>query len=212
MRLPWRLSPFAALAALALGVPASAPAQQRTAPGEIFLTQVGGAARAGSGGPAAAAPTPAGAALREQLFRNPPLDVRGGASRILGFSLPQNGSAVTVDQQGDGNSASIHQSGSGNLAAIVQQGAGNRVVGVQQGSANLMAVGLFGDGNELKVAQRGDDNQYSLAFLGNRLDHSVVQQGSGLRAVQVGVGSLPFGIVQQGRGVEIRIEHFGTAP
>ncbi len=48
---------------------------------------------------------------------------------------------------------------------------------------------------------------YVLAFEGDGLSHSVLQQGQGIEAVQIGIGQRPVSIAQRGRGMRVMIEH-----
>ena len=138
-----------------------------------------------------------------------PGDLVGPAVAAGLLGAQGDGNTAVVDQRGTGNVVSIVQSGSRNVAAVYQEGSANWVRAVQEGNGNLFGAWLVGSSNALELVQRGDDNRYLLDFVGDDLSHQVVQIGNGLRAVQYGEGSLPFGIRQEGTGMEIRIEHGG---
>lgn len=127
-------------------------------------------------------------------------------------------SSGRVPASADGSSAEIVQSGRHNIARIIQQGARNvlhasqvgarnELYAEQIGDGNQIAARLIGDDNSLQVQQHGDDNAYLFSFEGDGLDHSLSQVGSGLRAVQLGTGDLPFSIEQKGTDMQIRIVH-----
>lgn len=115
---------------------------------------------------------------------------------------------VALFQDGSGNFISTVQGqGTGNQIQASQSGANNALYAVQLGSDNVLGVRLIGNDNTLHTLQQGDANQYLFSFQGNSLDHSLLQVGDHLRAVQIGVGSLPFSIEQMGHDMEIRIVH-----
>lgn len=129
-------------------------------------------------------------------------------------------SSGTVPSSADGNSAHIVQSGSHNVATIVQEGNanvlhasqigdGNTLNAEQFGDRNRIAARLVGNENSLQVEQYGDDNAYLFSFEGDGIDHSLIQYGSDLRAVQLGTGDLdlPYSIEQRGTDMQIRIGH-----
>jgi hypothetical protein len=190
----------------AIAVPAGA--QDKGSGGEIYVTQAGDAAR--SGGHAGADPSlPAGLRLRDNLFRTPAAGLTTPSSGPGITSSDGTGNRTTIEQSGTDNVVAVRQYGTRNVASVVQLGSANRLDAVQNGTANVLHVALAGSDNALGLVQRGEDNRYSLDFRGSGLDHAVVQEGIGLRATQVGVGSLPFGIQQRGTGMEITVQHNG---
>ncbi len=119
---------------------------------------------------------------------------------------------ATIVQHGSGHRATIIQRGISNVAVSTQHGSGNELSATQLGNDNLIGIRLVGHDNSLNVRQNGNDNAYLLSFAGDDLDHSVTQVGSGLRLVQLGTGSLPFSVEQQGTGMTVRIEHNPLSP
>lgn len=112
-----------------------------------------------------------------------------------------------VRQDGDDNRSLIEQAGRANVAVLYQTGDGNTALVQQTGRANVFGAWLEGDANAVDVTQRGDGNTYLLDFVGTGLDHAVVQIGRNNRAVQVGVGDLPFGIEQRGNDMQVTVRH-----
>lgn len=117
------------------------------------------------------------------------------------------GNHAVIDQWGEGHRAAIHQRGTNLVAGVAQEGARQVADILQEGSGHLVGLWLEGTDNAVQVTQRGADNRYFLDFRGDALRHTVVQQGIGLRAIQLGRVAQPFGIVQRGTDLEIRIEH-----
>jgi hypothetical protein len=136
-------------------------------------------------------------------------DVLGGGLGQL-QQLQREENVGLVAQLGQGNAASIDQVGLGNVAVAYQEGDRNEVVLSQLGDGNLLGVSLLGNGNAIDVTQEGNNNGYFLGFIGESLTHSVLQQGDNIRAVQVGVGTLPFTIEQRGNDMDITVEHNPT--
>lgn len=130
-----------------------------------------------------------------------------GIARAMGSA--GSGNVAVIEQDGERNVATIEQFGQANVAAVFQRGSDNRIHARQDGNNNTFGAWLDGSNNEFDLTQRGSDNRYYLGFAGRGLDHSVMQEGSGLRAIQVGVGAAPFGIQQRGNDMGIRIEHNG---
>lgn len=125
---------------------------------------------------------------------------------VLG-AFSQGQSFAHINQHGQMNAASLSQSGLHNLAVMQQEGNSNTTVLEQIGNGNVLGVWLTGDNNFLDVLQQGNDNVYVLDFIGDDLQHTVTQQGDGIQARQIGLGSRPFGIEQYGSGLNILIEH-----
>jgi minor curlin subunit len=202
---------------LVAGVPDPGAAQQAGG-GEAYVTQAGSNQR--PAGRAAAIPMPATDLLTtDWLFYDPAL-LRTGASAagsILGqASLTGNtaivhqegdGNIARIEQRGVANTASISQRGDANRASIVQRGDDNRTSAFQSGVGNTFAASFLGSRNAFTFVQEGERNRYTLDFLGDRLTHQVTQRGTGLSAVQLGFGSLPFTIQQQGHGMEVIVQH-----
>jgi hypothetical protein len=141
----------------------------------------------------------------------PFLDGIGPRAAAISAGASQDGTVrhiALVWQDGEDNHATLLQSGALNVAVVMQLGDLNETWVEQDGSGNVVGARLQGDRNRLSVSQRGDDNTYLLDFTGSSLDHTVVQHGTGMRAVQVGAGSRPFGIEQRGSGAEVTIEHY----
>ena len=134
---------------------------------------------------------------------------RGLLSSYLLTGHKAGGSFAIINQDGESNAADVVQIGLSNLAVLHQQGNLNITLLEQLGDHNLFGAWLTGDGNYLDVRQEGNDNIYLLDFIGDNLNHSVVQQGDGIHATQIGSGSQPFSIEQTGSGMNIRIEHNG---
>lgn len=128
-------------------------------------------------------------------------------SAAVGGAVDAGGNTASIQQIGDYNRAFVQQTGRGNVAGLYQGGNGNDASVYQLGNQNVMAAWFFGNDNTFGLTQRGDGNTYVLGFWGSDLDHQVVQEGNGLTAFQLGIGSLPFGIKQRGNGAEVRIEH-----
>ena len=134
---------------------------------------------------------------------------------VTGFDTPapstlsSGGSMAMVHQEGEGNTIMLSQLGFANRAVLTQVGSFNRIDARQEGDRNLLEVLLQGSNNGLDVTQRGNDNVYKLDFLGDGLAHSVLQEGSGLQAAQIGIGTLPLSIEQRGTGMELVIHHSG---
>lgn len=127
------------------------------------------------------------------------------AAALSGALAP--GNHAVIDQWGEGHRASIHQRGTNLVAGVAQHGAGQVAEILQEGAGHRVGLWLGGTDNAVQVTQRGADNRYFLDFRGESLRHTVIQQGVGLRAIQLGRVSHPFGIVQRGTDFEIRIEH-----
>lgn len=128
-------------------------------------------------------------------------------------SLPgSDGNAATIVQRGSHNSATLIQRGAGNVAVMTQTGSWNEVSAEQRGNDNLIGIRLVGHDNSLDVLQNGNDNAYLFSFAGDDLDHSVEQRGHDLQLIQLGQGTLPFSVEQQGTGMTVRIEHNPLSP
>lgn len=117
------------------------------------------------------------------------------------------GNSATILQRGDRNVVDVTQRGIGNVVRASQSGQWNTLSSLQVGNENRLEVELLGSDNALDFEQIGNENEYVLQFLGDGLDHAFRQVGDRLRAVQRGVGTLPVGIEQFGRDMEILIEH-----
>ncbi len=132
-----------------------------------------------------------------------------GATEGNTATVRQNGEAnsVMLTQAGRLNTALVEQFGFDNAVTLLQQGQGNTTLAQQLGSGNVIDVTLIGEANRLDVRQVGQDNLYVLAFEGEGLTHSVLQQGQGIEAVQIGVGRQPVSIEQRGSGMRVMIEH-----
>lgn len=128
------------------------------------------------------------------------------APRLM-MGLGPDANLSLVSQHGDANAARVAQEGTANVAVMLQLGYGNTSFLEQIGHGNSIAASVEGDYNRLSVSQRGDDNRYVLDFRGDDLDHTVTQHGSGMNAVQIGVGRKPFSIEQRGRGTSVTVEH-----
>lgn len=128
-------------------------------------------------------------------------------SSFLLSGFQSGGNFALINQQGEDNLAGINQVGLSNLAVMHQEGNVNTTEVDQLGNRNIFGAWLTGDNNQLRVSQIGDDNVYVLDFVGTDLDHTVTQQGDGIRAVQIGRSTRPFSIEQYGSGMDIRIEH-----
>lgn len=126
--------------------------------------------------------------------------------------LPGEGNAAVVDQLGAGNTASVVQQGRQNVAAIYERGDFNDVSAAQEGYGNIFGAWIEGSGNALDVQQIGAGNLYFFGFRGDNLRHSIVQEGTGLRAFQFGEAAYPVSIQQLGNGAEVRIEHNPIVP
>lgn len=123
-----------------------------------------------------------------------------------------SGNTAVVEQRGAAHRASIRQIGRGNVAAVLEAGGGHRVEVLQVGDENVVGAWLHGVDDALSVEQRGDGNTYLLRFEGASLRHRVVQEGTGLVAVQLGLGRVPLGVEQRGSGAAVRITHGRPGP
>ncbi len=119
---------------------------------------------------------------------------------------------LSILQRGNGNTAATEQSGSRNYALMQQVGNQNTSTLLQMGDRNVYMSWLNGNNNRLGIEQIGNENTYVLHFTGSNLDHHLVQSGNGLKAIQVGTGTVPFGISQTGNGAGLTIEHNRYAP
>jgi len=117
------------------------------------------------------------------------------------------GSEGAIYQGGDGNFASIMQNGTNHLAVVVHEGNSNFTDVTQNGSDHVAGIQLHGDNNQFGLTQNGSGHRYLLDFEGSNLDHAVVQNGANNTAVQIGQGSMPFGIEQNGSGMTMIIRH-----
>lgn len=123
--------------------------------------------------------------------------------------LPQGGHFGLIHQDGAANLAVMDQDGASNLAVMMQHGSGNTTQLTQHGTGNIYGAWLTGNDNRLNVTQHGDANTYLLEFAGNGLafEHEAIQVGAGNQAVQLGTGTVPFGIEQRGDGMTLIIRH-----
>ena len=117
------------------------------------------------------------------------------------------GSEGAIYQGGDGNFASITQNGTNHLAVVVHEGNSNFTDVTQNGSDHVAGIRLNGDDNQFRLTQDGSGHRYLLDFGGSNLNHEVVQNGVDNTAVQIGEGSMPFGIEQNGSGMTMIIRH-----
>lgn len=138
-------------------------------------------------------------------------------------TVEQTGSgneAFVTQLGGNGNEATVEQgpsngfSGLNNLAVIVHEGSLNRTTIQQRGKNNLAGIKLVGNNNGITLEQTGTGHEYLLDFTGNGLGimgsgmtHQVSQIGSDNQLVQVGEGSMPFNVRQQGNGMRMIIRH-----
>lgn len=191
------------LAALAW-LPAPAAAQAQAPTGEALLTQ----AASQTTGEAGHADLLTALGVPGVLPAS--LGVRAVVGGIPGTQV--EGNTAVIEQVGGGNKASITQEGRRNVAAVYEDGSFNDVDATQIGSDNVFGAWLVGSFNDLSVTQQGTNNYYYLGFTGANLQHTVTQIGNGLRAIQIGVGSVPFGIQQTGNGAEVIITHNPVVP
>ncbi len=136
--------------------------------------------------------------------------IPSGADAFMSLlsNISHRTNTVLINQVGNNNLARIGQTGSSNLAILKQ--AGNQITTVvnQDGTSNTFGSYLGGNNHYLKVSQLGNQNFYMLYYKGDKaLDHTVVQKGNNLRAVQIGSGGKPFSIKEQGNGMKILIRH-----
>lgn len=138
-----------------------------------------------------------GLASEEALMRT----LRGNGS---------GGNYAAAIQIGNGNSALLQQFGRSNIAVMQQIGNGNVTTLLQEGVGNVYSSTLTGDHNELNVQQLGNNNSYTFDFTGDDLEHSVVQEGDAIRAMQIGTAHRPVSIEQRGSGMDVIIRHNGA--
>jgi hypothetical protein len=140
------------------------------------------------------------------------LDLRGQAQLNAYFARADEvaGHFAWIAQQHVGNQAMLEQFGTAHLAVVEQQGVGNTTHLRQFGSDHLYGSWLRGDGNAVEVVQEGRSNHYLLEFEGDGLQHTALQAGVNLQAVQVGVTSVPFSIEQRGSDMSLLIRHNGA--
>jgi hypothetical protein len=139
------------------------------------------------------------------------LTFSGIIANALARALTSNGgNTAVVYQTGTNNTAQITQRGQNNAAVMVQRGDFNTSTLLQDGSYNVYGSLLDGTNNTLNVVQTGSNNGYFLGFRGSDLNHTVMQDGVGNRAVQVGVGHKPFSIEQRGNNMDITVRHNGV--
>ncbi len=201
---PTRLA-CAAMVAVAVGPGLSGAAAQQT--GGAYITQ---ATSPETVLPRSTSPDQQATALWPQLACLG-LGAAGASCDLRSSAGPPAGgfrNFVALVQAGSGNFiATVQAGGTGNQIQASQTGDNNTLYADQLGSDNLLGVRLVGNDNTLHSSQHGSGNQYLFSFEGNSLNHNLLQEGDNLRAVQIGVGTLPFSIEQLGHDMEIRIVH-----
>jgi len=186
---------------LAFVLPVAAGAQApHAAPSEAFVEQ--------------AAPGPTEAGGVERIYTQLWTEERALLEQFLADSDGQPGSFALIRQEGTDHTALIEQRGTRNAAVLLQDGVALATEVQQTGIGHLYGGRLTGADATVRVIQGGARNAYLMDLdltprPGAQPDHTIVQEGVGLRVVQTGTTSTPFTVEQHGLGQTILIEHNG---